>query len=52
MLRVEDVGGRRVVDNDRFSEVTANLGEIFDVVALVVVATLSKKTMVDYVVNI
>lgn len=52
MLRVEDVRGRGVVDDDGFSQVTANLREIFDIVALVVVATISEKTMVDHIVDI
>lgn len=52
VLGVEDIWGRRIVDNDCFSEVAANLGEIFDVVTLVIVATLSEKTMVYHVVNI
>ena len=42
MLRVEDVGGRGVVDDDGILEISPYLGEILDVVALVVVATLSK----------
>lgn len=42
MLRVENVRGRRVVDNDGVLEISSDLGEILDVVALVVVAALSE----------
>ena len=52
MLRVEDVGRRGVVDDDRVAQVTANLREVFDIVALVVVATLSEQPMVDHIMNV
>ncbi len=52
VLRVENVRCRRVVDNDGFSQIAADLGQIFDIVALVVVATLSKKSMMHNVMNI
>lgn len=42
MLRVENVGCRRVVDNNRVLQVSSNLGQIFDVVATMVVATLTE----------
>lgn len=52
MLGVEDVGGRRVVDDDGVLQVAANLREVLDVVALVVVAALTEKTVVDDLVNV
>jgi hypothetical protein len=52
MLRVEDVGCGRVVDDDGVFEVSADLGEIFDVVALVVVATLSEEPVMNDLVDV
>jgi len=52
MLRVKDVGCRRVVDDDGFSQVTTNLREIFYVVSLMVVATVAEKSMVHNVVDV
>jgi hypothetical protein len=42
VLGVEDIRRRGVVDDDGVFEVPADLGEILDVVALVVVATLAE----------
>ncbi len=52
MLRVEDVRGRRVVDDDGVLQVSADLGEILDVVSLVVVAAFSEKAVVDDLVDV
>lgn len=52
MLRVEDVGRGRVVDNDGVLEVAADLRQVLDVVALVVVATLAEEAMVHHLVDI
>lgn len=38
VLRMEDIRGGRVVDDDRLSNVAADLRQILDIVALVVVA--------------
>ena len=38
MLRMKNVAGRAVIDDDCFAEIAADLREIFDVVALMVVA--------------
>lgn len=42
VLRVEDVGCRGVVDDDRVLEVSSNLGQILDVVAAMVMAALAE----------
>lgn len=42
MLRVENVRCGRVVDDDRLAKWAANLAQILDVVALVVVARLAE----------
>lgn len=42
VLGVEYIGSRGVVDDDGFFEISADLGEIFDVVALMIVATFSE----------
>lgn len=52
MLWVENVRRRRVVDDDGVLEVSPYLRQVFDVVPLVVVATLSKKPMMDDVVDV
>ena len=52
MLRVEDVRGRRVVDDDGVLQVSADLGEILDVVSLVVVAAFSEQPVVDDLVDV
>lgn len=52
MLRVEDVGGWRVVDNDSVLQVTTNLRQILDIVALVVVAALAEETVVNDLVDV
>ena len=52
MLRVENIRRRRVVDDDRVLQVAANLRQVLDVVALVVVAAFSKQPVVDNLVDI
>jgi hypothetical protein len=49
VLRVEDVRCGRVVDDDRLTQRAADLAQILDVVALVVVARLAEQTVVDRV---
>lgn len=52
VLRVEDVGRRRIVDDDRVFQVSSHLGEILDVVSLVVVAALAEKPVVNDLVDV
>jgi len=52
VLGVENVGSRRVVDDDGVLEVVTNLGQIFHIVALVVIAALTEKAMVDNLVDV
>lgn len=52
MLWMEDVGGGRIVDNDSVLQVTSELREILDIVALMVVATISEETMMDDGMNV
>lgn len=49
---MEDVGSRGVVDDDGILEISSNLGEILDVVSLMVVTTLAEETVVDHLVNV
>lgn len=52
MLGMEDVRGRRIVDDDSILEIPPDLRQVFDVVALVVVAALSEKSVVHHVVDV
>lgn len=52
MLGMKDVGSRRVVDNYSILQVTSNLGEVLDVVSLVIIAALSEKPVVHDLVDI
>jgi hypothetical protein len=52
VLRVENVRGRRVVDDDRVLQVAANLRQVLDVVTLVVVAAFSEQPVVDNLVDV
>jgi hypothetical protein len=52
MLGVENVRSWRVVDNDGFLQISTNLGQIFDVVSLVIITTFSEKSVVYHVVDI
>lgn len=52
VLGMKDVGRRRIVDNNRILELPSNLREVFDIIALVVVAAFSEETMVYNVVDI
>jgi hypothetical protein len=52
VLRVEDVGCWRIVDDDGFSEISSNLGKVFNVISLVVVTTFTEEAVVNDVVDI
>lgn len=52
VLGVEDIGCGRVVDDDGVLEIAANLGQVLDVVALVVVAAFAEKPVVDDIVDV
>lgn len=52
VLRMEDVRGRRVVNDNSILEVPADLGKILDVVALVVITALSEQSVVDNLVDV
>lgn len=52
MLRVEDVAGGRVVDDDGLLQVAADLTKILDVIALMVVTTFAEKTMMHDAVDV
>ena len=52
MLRVKDVRCGRIVDDDGVLEIPTNLGQIFNIVALMIVAALSEKSVVHNIVNI
>lgn len=52
MLGVEDVARGRIVDDDRLPQIAAHLAQILDIVALVVVAALSKQSMVNNIVDV
>jgi hypothetical protein len=52
MLGVENVGCRRVVDNDCLLEVATNLRKVLHIVSLVIVTTLAEQSMVDDLVDI
>ncbi len=52
MLRVENIRSRRVIDNDGFSKVSANLRKVFDIISLVVVTAFPEKSVMNYMVNI
>ena len=52
VLRVEDVRRRRVVDDDGVLQVAAHLGEVLDVISLVVVAALPEQPVMDNLVDV
>lgn len=52
MLGVEDVGRGRVVDDDGILEVPSDLGEVLDIVPLVIVAGLAEEAVMDHIVDI
>jgi hypothetical protein len=52
VLRVEDVRCWRIVDDDGFSEISSNLGKVFNVISLVVVTTFTEEAVVNDVVDI
>lgn len=52
VLRVENVRGGRVVNDNRLLKVAANLREVLDVVALVVVAALAEQSVMYHAMNV
>ena len=52
VLWVVDVGGRRVIDDDGILQVSADLGQVFDVISLMVVAALTEESVVNNLVNV
>lgn len=52
MLRVENVRGGRVVDDDGILQVPSYLRQIFDVVALVIITALTEKSVVHHIVDV
>ena len=52
VIRMEDIGSRRIIDNDSFSYWSTKLRKIFDVIAFVVVTRLSEQTMFNDIVDI
>ena len=52
VLRMKDIGRRRVVDDDRLLQVAADLREILDIVALMIIAALSEEPVVDHIVDV
>jgi hypothetical protein len=52
MLGMKDVGSRRIVDDDGFSEISPNLGKIFDIVSLVVITTFTEEAVMNHVMDI
>jgi len=52
VLGVEDVGCWGIVDDDGLSEISSDLGKIFDIVSLVIVATFAEEAVVNDVVDI
>lgn len=52
MLWVEYIGSRRIVDDNGIFQVSANLRQVLDVVALVVVTALPEQPMVDHFVDV
>lgn len=52
VLGVENVARGRIVDDDGLAEVSADLAEVFDIVALVVVAAFAEQPVVDDVVDV
>ena len=52
MLGVEDIGGRGIVNNDGVFQIPSDLGEVLDIIALVVVAGLPEEPVVNHFVDI
>ena len=52
VLWVENVRCRRVIDDYGLFEISTHLRKVFDVVALVVVTTLSEQAVVDHIVYV
>ena len=52
VLRMEDVAGGRVIDDDGLSKISANLAQILDVIALMIVAAFSEQSVMYNVVDV
>lgn len=52
VLRVEDIRRWRIVDDDGFSQIAANLRQVLDVVALVVVATFAEQAVMHDIMDV
>lgn len=52
MLRVEDVGGGRIVNNNSFSQIATDLRKILYIISLMIVTTFTEKSMVNNVMNV
>jgi len=52
MLWMENIRRWRIVDDDGFSQIAANLREVFDIVSLMVVTTLTEKAMMNNMIDI
>ena len=52
VLGVENVGCWGIVDDDGFSKISTDLGKIFDVVSLVIVATFPEETVMHDVMDV
>ena len=52
MLRVKDIARRRIINDNRLSQISAHLAEIFHVVALMIVAAFTEESVVDNVVDV
>ena len=52
MLGVENVRSWRIVDDDSFLEISTNLGQILDVISLVIITTFPEKPVVYHVMDV
>jgi len=52
MLGMENVRRWRIVDDDGFLQISTNLGQIFDVISLVIITTFTEQSVVYHVVDI
>ena len=52
VLGVENVGRWRIVNDDGFSEISSDLGKVFNVVSLVIVTTFTEEAVVNDMMDI
>ncbi len=52
MLGVKNVRCWGIIDDDGFSKISSDLGKIFDVVSLMIVATFAEEAVMDDMMNI